>query len=204
MELLNKGDTVLFHDGVRLEREFDTLEANEMQTNKTRDKVNAQGDVRLFRQISATETWHGYGESGFYNTQNGTGFLLGDNKKKARVVHTEILTSTMSRVMNVTADRIDFSRGAKTANAKGFVQGATTDPWTGERYEFWADQADFDEENNKVTLYGAYQPIVIQSLIQGRRTIKGDKIIYFSLEQRFRSEGNATAVFEEDRSNKNK
>jgi lipopolysaccharide export system protein LptA len=204
MEMINKGETVLFVDGVQLDRGTDRVQANRMETNKQRDQVKTKGNVRLFRQVSSTETWQGFGESGFYNTQNGTGYLLGEGKKKARIVHTEVLSSTVTRVVHLTADRIDFMREAKKATAKGFVQGDSVDQITGDRYEFWSDVADLDGESNKVTLYGASQPIVIQTAVEGRRRVRGDKIVYFTESHRLSSEGNAEAVFEDERSQKKK
>jgi lipopolysaccharide export system protein LptA len=201
MELLNKGDKILFTGGVVLIRGNDKLTSTQMTTNKKRDKIDVAGNVRLFRRVSSTETWEATGDSGFYNTQQGSGYLIG-SAQKAHVVRTEILSSTMSRVVNLYADRIDFAKAKQFATAKGGVQGKSVDPTNGDHYDFWSDQADFDGEASRITLTGEVQPLVIQTLEKGRRVIKGDKIVYFQKDQRMISEGHAEAVFEDVKEDK--
>ena len=197
MELINKGDSVLFTKGVRLNRGTDQIDARQMKTNRDRDKIEVKGDVKLFRRVSSTETWQGFGESGYYDTQEGSGYLLGSKKEQAKVIHTEMISSTSSRVVTLIADRIDFLRDTNKAYAKGSVQGTTVDPETGEQYDFWSDNADFDGEEKTVTLYGEAQPLVVQTTSDGRRTLRGDHIVYFTEEQRMTSEGHSYAVFED-------
>ena len=197
MELINKGESALFTDGVKLNRGPDQVESNQMRTNRERDKVTVTGNVRLLRRVSSTETWKGFGASGHYNTEEGSGYLLGDNRNQARVIHTEVLSSTASRVVTVTADRIDFLRDTKKAFAQGKVQGSTVDPDTGDKYEFWSDRAEFDGEEKKLTLTGETQPLVLHTEeAGGRRTLRGDKIVYFTDDRRMTSEGKSRAVFE--------
>lgn len=195
MELVNKGNTVLFTDGVKLVRGIDQLKAARMETNQNRDRVFVKGNVRLLRTVSSTETWTGNGDKGFYDTQTGAGYLEGEKDKKARVVHTEILSSTSTRIVTLYADRIDFEREKKRSTAKGRVQGDTVDPATQEKYEFWADQADFDGAANTIVLSGETQPLVVQTVKDGSRRVWGDKIVYNTETKNMLSEGNARAVF---------
>ncbi len=197
MELLNKGEKVLFTGGVELNRGTDKVLAQKMTTNKKRDQVAVKGDVRLFRRVSSTETWEGAGDSGFYSTQLGSGYLMGANGVKSSIVHTEILSSTITRVVHIYGDHIDFSRTPQQATATGRVVGKTIDPQSGDHFDFWSDHAFFDGQANEITLSGTPQPLVIQTLEKGRRVMKGDKIIYFNQSQRMISEGNAEAVFED-------
>lgn len=202
MELINQGDIVLFTDGVRLDRGGDRMESSRMKTNKTRDKVTAEGDVRLFRQVSSTETWHGFGETGFYNTQSATGYLIGIKGKKAHVIHTEILSTVSSRVVHVYANRIDFFRDTRKAFAQGAVQGQTIDPDTKDRYDFWSEEAHFDGEKNEIRLSGTIQPIVMQVNGPNKKTIWGDVIVYNTDTKHLVSEGKAQAVFEDEEEKK--
>jgi lipopolysaccharide export system protein LptA len=197
MELLNKGEKVLFTGGVELNRGSDRILAKRMTTNKGRDKVTAEGNVRLFRNVSSTETWRGAGATGFYNTKQGVGYLEGTSAVKSHIVHTEILSSTMTRVVHIYADRIDFSRSPQQATATGRVEGTGVNPETGDHFRFWAEKAFFDGDKSELTLTGPPQPVVIQKLETGRRTIKGDTIIYFNQDQRMISTGHAEAVFED-------
>jgi lipopolysaccharide export system protein LptA len=202
MELLNKGDKVLFTGGVELNRGADKVLANKMTTNKKRDRVRVEGNVRLYRKISSTETWEGTGASGFYNTVHGSGYLEGAKGVKAHIVHTEILSSTSTRIVHIYADRIDFSRAPQSATATGRVEGKTVDPQTGDHFDFWAEHAFFDGTTKELTLDGTPQPVVIQTLVDGRRVLKGDKIVYFNETQHMTSEGNAEAVFEDAKGEK--
>lgn len=202
MELLNKGETVLFTGGVELNRGIDRVLANQMKTNKQRDQVTAEGNVRLYRHVSSTETWEGSGDTGFYNTKQGAGYLLGRKTAQAHISHTEILSSTMTRVIHLYGDRIDFSRSPQQVIATGHVAGNTIDPETGDHFDFWADRALFDGDQHAVTLTGESQPIAIQTLQTGRRVIKGDKITYFHQSQRMISDGHAQAVFEDVKENR--
>lgn len=196
MELINKGESVVFTGGVQLDRGPDRLESARMETTRNRDKVTAKGNVRLFRRVSSTETLKGNGEIGFYDTRQGAGYLLGTKKKQATVIRTEIISSTVARVVTVTADRIDFFRDTKRALATGAVKGDSADPETGDRYEFWSDEAEFDGEAKKITLSGDRQPLVIQTAAGERRSLRGDTIVYFTEQRRMTSEGNSRAVFE--------
>ncbi len=204
MELLNKGDTVRFSGGVRLNRGTDQLISENMQTNHERDKVYAQGDVKLFRKVSSTETWQAFGDKGFYDTQVGSGTLWGKGVKRARVVHTEVLSSTMSRVVNLRADRIDFYRETKRAYAQGTVSGEAVNPENGERFEFQSEIADFDGDKKIITLSGKTQSTAVQYTKEGRRTVTGDKIVYYTELKRMKSEGHARAVFEKTGKGKKK
>ncbi len=204
MELVNKGESVVFSEGVQLDRGGDQLKAKKMKTNRDRSQIYAEGNVQLFRQVSATETWHAYGESGYYDTKAGGGYLTGPEKNKAHVIHTEIITSTSSRVVHLYAYRIDFFREVKNAFAKGAVHGSTVDPSTGEQYEFWSDEANFEGAKNTLTLTGSPQPVVIQTLATGKRTVKGDKIVYNTELKTMASEGNAEAIFEDEKTEKAK
>jgi lipopolysaccharide export system protein LptA len=195
MELVNQGESVLFTNGVRLDHGTDQLKSERMRTNKTRDKVDAAGNVRLFRQVSSTETWNGFGESGFYDTKAGSGYLMGSKNDPAHLIRTEILTSTSSRVMHLYAHRIEFYREPQRTIATGQVRGSTMDPQTLDQSEFWSDQADFDGAAKAVTLTGAVQPRVRQQNGLNEKTVTGDKIVYSTESQRFLSDGHAQAVF---------
>jgi len=116
---------------------------------------------------------------------------------KAHVIHVEVLSSTASRVVDVYADRIDFLRLSQQATATGRVEGHSTDPATGDVYNFWSDEAFFDGQTDQIVLSGIVPSVVVQVLENGTRTIKGDKIVYFDKDQRMISEGNAQAVFED-------
>ena len=198
MDLLNKGAEVRFVGGVHLVRGTDDMRAREMRTNRERDKITARGDVKLFRQTSATETWRAFGESGFYDTQTGRGFLKGKRRRQAKLVREEVVTSTITRTMVITADRIDFSREPQRAYAVGHVHGQTTDPRTGDFYEFDAHEAEYRGDNDKrVVLFGKPRPVVKQPNGPKAKQVTGDRIIYYVDERRMIAEGSARAVLRE-------
>jgi len=196
MELLDKGEKVMFKNGVRLERGDDVVEAQEMITTKERDRVNAYGNVKLFREVSSTETWRGRGNEGYYNTKTGEGFLVGE-KEQARLIRTEVLSSTSTRELNVVADRIDFERNENQSGAvaKGRVYTKTIDPDTNNLYEFWAEEAVYDGKEKKLTLTGKKQPRVRESGVKGTKNIRGNVIVYRVEEKIFISDGDAVAIF---------
>jgi lipopolysaccharide export system protein LptA len=193
MELLNQGDQVRFEGGVTLERGNDILRAAEMVTNKTRDKVNVKGDVRLLRRMPNNESWKGYGATGFYDTKSGGGYLQG-GKERAHIVHVEVISSTQTRRTDLYAKRFDFKNKGASAVGNGNVYGTVTDPQTGDMYEFWSDRADYDGDSRKIVLSGARQPLVKQTGTGPTRTIRGDTVTYFVEQRRMISEGNAQVV----------
>lgn len=198
MELLNKGEVVVFSGNVHLVRGDDDMRAAEMKTNKARDRITARGRVRLVRIASATETWKGFGDVGHYETQTGTGYLLGLDKR-ARMVREEVVSSTETRTMEILADRIDFSREPQRAFARGSVFGTTTDPETGERYEFRAAEAEYRGAERRIILFGEPRPVLTQSGGPKTRRITGDRIIYYLDQRRLISEGSARAVTREEK-----
>jgi lipopolysaccharide export system protein LptA len=201
MEFLNKGAEVLFTGGVHLVRGTDDIKASEMRTNKERDKVTAKGDVKLFRQTSATETWRAFGDSGFYDTQSGQGYLKGKRRRQAKLVREEVVTSTITRTIVLFADRIDFSKEPQRAYAVGHVHGETTDPKTGDNYEFDAHEAEYRGDDKRVVLFGKPRPIVNQPNGPKAKRVTGDRIIYYVDERRMIAEGSARAVLRELKEN---
>jgi lipopolysaccharide transport protein LptA len=197
MELLEKGEKVLFRDNVRMERGTDVVQANEMVTTKERDRITATGNVRLFREISSTETWKGRGQKGFYNTKTGEGYLIGE-KEQAHLIRTEVLSSTSTREINVLADRIDFTRDTAGAVADGRVYTKTFDPDTNNLYEFWSEHAVYDGKEKKMVLSGQTQPRVRESGSDGTKVITGDVITYRVEKKIFESDGNAVATFTDE------
>ena len=153
MELLKKGEVVLFKEGVRLDRGPDSLKAREMETTNKRDKVKARGDVQFIRHMSSTETLRGFGRSGFYNTQKGEGYLQG-GIRRAHLIYQEVITSTQTRRVDIYAKKIDFLRNRSKAIARHKVYGKTTDPESGDKYEFWADKAEYFGDEKKIILTG--------------------------------------------------
>ncbi|MBV9079775.1 MAG: hypothetical protein JO102_01505 [Elusimicrobia bacterium] len=199
MEILNKGGEAVFTGGVKLDRGTDEMRAEEMRTNRERDKISAKGNVSLFRQTSATETWRAYGESGFYDTKTGDGYLVG-KKKQARVIRTEILSSTATRQIEILADRIDFAKEGQRATAKGLVYGKTVDPDTGDLYVFESDQADYQGDDKQIILTGAdLMPLLTQTGPKETRRVTGEKIIYYIDSRRLISEGSAQAVLRQEK-----
>lgn len=194
MELLDKGNKVHFTDNVRLERGSDVLQSREMITNKGRDKVTAKGNVQLLRVVSENEQYRGTGASGFYDTQTGEGYLIGQNPK-AHMIYTEVLSATATRHLDVYAERFDFYKTKSDVSADREVYGKTIDPETQNIYEFWSDQAFYNGQSKKVDLTGTVQPIVKEQGEKGRKDVRGDRITYFLDSRRFISEGNAQAVF---------
>ncbi len=197
MELLDKGDRVLFRDNVRMERGTDVVQANEMVTTKMRDKITATGNVRLFRAVSSTESWRGRGQKGYYDTKTGEGYLFGQ-KEQAHMTRTEVLSSTTTREINVLADRIDFDREASKAVATGRVYTKTIDPDTKNLYEFWAERAVYNGNEKTLVLSGEEQPRVKESGGDGTKVITGDVITYKVEQKVFVSDGDAVAVFVDD------
>lgn len=194
MELINKGDEVLFSGGVKLDRGIDHVRSRQMRTNKTRDKVTLTGNVRLVRKASSTDTWKAFGDLGFYNTKDGTGYLIG-SAKRAHVERTEILSSTMTRVTDIYADRIDFAREGQRAFAQGNVYGRTTDPQTGDVYEFHSQEAEHRGDEKRVILTGPTEkPVLTQTGKKGTRRVTGKTIIYYIDTRRLVAKNAAQAV----------
>lgn len=194
MEIINKGETVIFSGGVRMTRGTDVLTAKKMTTDKKRENINAIGNVKLTRTLPQGEKWQGFGKKGFYNTVKGTGYLLG-GMKKAHVIYTEVLSSTMTRKIDIYSQRFDFSRPKEKSVAKGKVYGKSRDPETNELHEFWSDKAEYFRGEKKITLSGKSQPKVRQSKGKTEKIITGDVIFYYIDTERFVSEGDAQAVF---------
>lgn len=199
MDIIEKGQAVVFKGDVRLIRGGDLLTANEMRTTRARDSVTAVGNVRLFRRLSSTETVTAYGRSAFYETRTGAGHLEG-NGKQARIIHSAVLSSTMTRRIEIRADRVDFFREGQRAIARGQVTGETTDPATKELYEFASPEAEYQGENRSIILRTgggrrpAGRPVLTQTLGEERKTITGDRITYHLDDERLISEGGARAV----------
>jgi lipopolysaccharide export system protein LptA len=204
MELVDKGKEVLFSGGVKLVRGTDTMLAREMRTNQTRDKVNVKGNVRLTREASSTDTWKAFGDLGFYNTKDGTGYLIG-TAKRAHVTRTEVVTSTITRLTEIFADRIDFVREGQRAFARGNVYGKTVDPKTGDVYEFQSAEADHFGDDGRVVLRGGpEQPVITSTGPKGTRRVTGKTLIYYIDARRLVSTENAEAVVHEVREEKKK
>jgi lipopolysaccharide transport protein LptA len=194
MELLEKGEKVVFSGGVVLKRGPDTLKADKMITNKNRDKITAKGNVRLKRQYDDGETWEGYGKKGFYNTKKGEAYLEG-GLKRAHVIYTQVLSTSATRVIDMYAKRFDFYQENRKAVGTKKVYGTSVDPETKDLYEFWSDRAVYEDSEGKITLSGDKQPRVRQSQGSEEKTIRGDVIYYYVDTEKFISEGNAQAVF---------
>lgn len=199
MDILEKGEAVVFTGDVRLVRGDDILTANEMRTTRTRDSVTATGNVRLYRRMSSTESLTAYGQRAFYETSTGGGYLVG-NHKQARVVHAAVLSSTMTREMEIRADRIDFYREGQRALAKGKVTGETLDPQTRNYYEFASPEAEYRGDAREIVLRAdnvtspGNKPIVVQLTAEERRTLTGDSITYHLEGERLESVGGSKAV----------
>lgn len=198
MELVDKGNQVIFSGGVHLVRGPDDMRATEMRTNKTRDKITAKGKVRLVRKASSTETWKGFGDVGHYETDTGTGYLLG-TRKQARLIRDAVTESSATQSMDIIADRIDFSREPQRAYARGKVYGKTIDPKSGETYEFYAAEAEYRGSERRVILLGLPRPVILQTGLRKVRRVTGDRIIYYIDERRLISEGSAQAYTREEK-----
>jgi lipopolysaccharide export system protein LptA len=197
MELVDKGEEVVFTGGVRLERGTDTVIAKTMRTNKARDRVAVKGDVRLTRLTSATETWKAFGDSGFYNTKDGTGYLVGA-VKRAHMTRTEVLSSTSSRYSEIYADRIDFVREGQRAFAQGHVYGKMADPDTGDVYEFNSEEAEHRGDEGRIILTGpTTRPVITQNGPRGFKRVTGKTIIYYIDRRKLISTNNAEAVLQQ-------
>jgi lipopolysaccharide export system protein LptA len=194
MELVNKGDEALFTGGVTLERGADTLLSREMRTNRARDKINVKGNIRMTRHVSSTETWKAFGDTGFYSTKDGAGYLIG-TAKRAHVTRTEIVSSTETRVMDIFADRIDFVREGQRTFAQGNVYGKTIDPKTGDVMEFHSQEAEHLGDEGRVTLTGKTEkPVLTQAGVKGTKRVTGKTIIYYIDTRRLVSKDSAEAV----------
>ncbi len=193
MELINKGQEVVFSGGVKMTQATDVLTAREMRTTQNRDKISAKGDVKLFRQVSATETWKGSGEKGAYDANSGMGTLWG-GKDPAFINKTEIVSSTMTRSVDLWADQIDFFRDNKMAKAVGRAQGKTVDPQTNDQYEFWSDQAVYDGKGKVLVLTSKTRARILQTGQTSKREVFGRMITYYVDSGRMVSDGDAQAV----------
>ncbi|MFN0118508.1 MAG: LptA/OstA family protein [Elusimicrobiota bacterium] len=194
MELRDKGETVFFKGGVHLRRGNDTMKSQEMSTNKNRDQVTAVGHVQLFRKVSSTENWKGKGDQAYYETQNASGYLL-SYEKRASLRRTEILSSTMTRVVDMFAKRFDFFKNNQFATANGHVYGKTIDSQSRSGYEFWSNKAEYDGGSKIITLSGWPFPKLVQKDAEKTSTLVGENILYNVETQKLVSKGNAMAVF---------
>ena len=216
MELQQKGEIVVFRNGVVLEREGDRLKADWMRTTRRRDRIEARGDVALFRRMSSTQTVEGFGQTGLYDTRTGASWLKGNRLparadgsrsdrrgqagRPARLVYTEILSSTSTRVLRLRADRFDFFEKEERATGSGEVYGETKDPETGALYEFWSETAEFFQAESKIVLSGTPAPKVRRTLKDKIETVNGNVITYHIDERRFLADGAARAHLVEDKS----
>jgi lipopolysaccharide export system protein LptA len=194
MELLNKGENLLFSGGVTLERGDDILTAEEMESTSKRDKVKARGNVEFLRHMSGTEKLKGYGKTGTYDNKSGEGTLVGE-AGKAHVIYYDVLSSTLTRKMDIYATRFDFSQSRSSSAATGMVYGITVDPETDDTYEFWAERADYLGQEKKLVLSGMPPPRIQQVNGEKRSDVRGNIIIYYMDSKRMISEGDAQAVF---------
>lgn len=196
MELIDKGEVVLFKGGVTLRRGNDVLQAAQMRTTRKKDRISANGNVRLFRRLSSTQTLKGYGQNGFYNSKTGDGYLV-RGRKPARLIFVEVLSSTRTRRTDIFSDRIDFEQNPMRALATGSVYGKTIDPDTSEVYEFWSDRGEYKQSDSTVVLSGEPKPVVRLSKGDTYKRITGKTIIYNVKDQRFSAEGATKAVLVE-------
>lgn len=197
MELINKGQEVVFSGGVKMTQATDVLTAREMRTTQNRDRITAKGDVRLFRQASSTETWRGSGEKGFYDANAGLGTLWG-GKDPAYINKTEVVSSTITRSVDLWGDQIEFYRESKMAKAVGRARGKTRDPQTGDQYEFWAEKAVYDGKAKVLILTGEKNSRLLQTGKTTKREVFGQAITYYVDSGRMVSDGDAKAVMEDD------
>jgi lipopolysaccharide export system protein LptA len=197
MELINKGQEVVFSGGVKMTQSTDVLTAREMRTTQNRDRITASGDVRLFRQASSTETWRGSGEKGFYDANAGLGTLWG-GKDPAYINKTEVVSSTISRGVDMWGDQIDFFRESKMAKAVGRARGKTIDPETGDQYEFWSDKAVYDGKAKVLVLNSEKLSRILQTGKATKREVFGHAITYYVDSDRMVSDGEAQAVMVDD------
>lgn len=196
MEVVKKGDEIIFRDGVHLVRGSDTIDATEMRTTQRRDKVTAKDKVVFKRILSTTERLVGSGTRAFYDAENGSGYIVG-GFSRAHVVRTEVVSSTLTRRLDLMARRFDFDRDGRTAVATGAVYGKTVDPADGSVYEFWSDRAVYLDDEKKLVLTGKKQPRMKQSLAGAeRRVLSGDMIEYSISTQRLVSRGRARTDLE--------
>src|SRR5690349_18993757 len=93
MELLNKGESVLFKGDVVLERGTDVIKAERMETSKFKDKVRAKGKVELIRSMPNGDKLKAYGEEAFYNAKAGDGYIFSE-RKPSHVIYHQVITST--------------------------------------------------------------------------------------------------------------
>ena len=197
MELVDRGESVLFKGDVKLERGTDVIKADWMQTSKYKDKINAKGQVELQRFMPDGEKIKAFGDTAFFNSKSGEGYILGSRKKLSHVIYTQVVSSTASKTLDMYAKRFDFSENATTGTASGTVYGKSPDEESGMPYEFWSDQADLDNQSKSIRLTGIVQPKVKQAFPGGNRTITGDTIVYSYEAKKFQAQGRAQAVFVE-------
>ncbi len=195
MELLDRGEEVLFTGKVKLERGTDVIKAGWMKTSKYKDKVNAKGNVELLRTMPDGEKVKAYGDEAFYNAETGQGHILGTKKKKSHVIYSQVVSATATRTLDMYAHRFDFSENTSTGTARGAVYGISPDVQTGTPYEFWSEKADLDNQKKNIHLTGETQPKVRQAIDNGSRTIVGDSIVYSYETKKFEANGRAQAVF---------
>jgi lipopolysaccharide export system protein LptA len=201
MELIDKGEIVRFKGQVVLTRGTDVIKSNTMETSKLRDKVNANGHVELLRNLPTGEKIKAYGDRGFFNTQTGDGYLIG-NRKQSHVIYSQILSATATRTTDVFAERFDFSQTTSTGLASGRVSGKTTDPNTGDHFQFWSSSAAIDQTTQLMRLTGPTPSKLRQDTAVGHRILEGDTITVRSDGRTLFAEGNARAVFIDEIPNK--
>jgi lipopolysaccharide export system protein LptA len=193
MEVQDRGEKVIFLGHVILDKGADRIWADRMETNKGRDKVFANGNVKLLRHMSSTETINAFGREGMYDTHSGAGFILGQ-KEQSHVIYSQVLSSTLTRTVDILADRFDFSRATATGTATGNVYGTTFDPETKDLYKFWSDIAVYDNVEKTIHLTGKVQPHTEQQNTGIERHMHGNEITYFYESKKFISKGDAMAV----------
>jgi lipopolysaccharide export system protein LptA len=194
MELIDKGNIVKFKGHVVLHRGTDVLKANHMETTKTREEVKASGRVELLRDLDTGEKLKAFGDRGFFNTTTGDGYLVGEKKLSHVIYHQSVATGT--RVMDVYADRFDFSQTQSTGVATGRVNGTTRDAATGTDYQFWAPKAEIHQGRQQVHLTGGDDKARVRQVNEsGDREIEGVAITYNLEKRTLHAVGNAQAVF---------
>jgi len=174
MEVVDQGHLLKFHKNVKATRGRDRLLCDELESDKSKHFLHAQGRVAYWKPTDTGETWEAFGDEAHYDTL-GDSITLRAAQGRARIIK-HPLNSTLNTIQ-LTGRQMATNSSVSYAHAEEDVYGQTISTSTSQLVEFWAEDAVFNDEQSFIHLQGK-RPIVIVHQPTETRRIEGDSIHY--------------------------
>jgi len=203
MEVLEKGDVLIFEGNVRVRRGTDELRANIVKSYEKEYRIEAYGKVKLERYTREGEKWEIWGDRGIWSKIVSSGTIWGD-QKQVRILRT--LRDNPDDKLKIKAWRLDIREKSISTISEGtfratawrnvyIVHHRLTETGKNKKIEetkTWSRKCHF--EGDLVTLTGGFggkMPRVLQIVSGEKRYLTGERIIYDVSKKSLVAEGQA-------------